>query len=123
MCLVLGRYPAVQVPAPPIDPMSLSGAGHFEALLADAGFAAADVTVRQGAYPFDLGADDDAAFKMGVLPVLPALNTLAAADPTTMPTAKAAFYAHVQENHWQDAEGRVVFPGNQFKLAIAVKSK
>lgn len=113
----------MQVPAPSINPLSLAGAGHFEALLADAGFAAADVAVRQGAYPFDLGVDDDVAFKMGVIPVLSALDALAAADPSTMPTAKAAFYAHVKERGWRGTDGRVVFPDNRFKLSIAVKSK
>ena len=110
-------------PAPPppanMNPLSLREAGAFDALCAEAGFAAPPVSVTSE-YPFDMGADAEFQFKCATLVFR---EKLEAVDPAPHPKARAAFEACKGSFLERDPEGGegMVVTGNEFVMATLVK--
>ena len=119
------RGPGAAPPPPPaINPLALAEAGKTEKLLADAGFVVdGDGCSRaEQAYPFELGADEEFAFKLSTLPTQAAIDALKeerGAD-VVMAATRAAFEEHVAAHGYRKPGGIVVEP-NVFVMTVAVK--
>ena len=113
MKAVMGTDP----PAPPVNPMSLSAPGLFDALCAGAGFDARAIESVESKYPFDFGDDPEFQFKIGTLLLKDALDEL---DPDRA-VAKEAFWANIGRYTTVGADGSMTMADNRFVMATVMK--
>lgn len=115
MTIVLGREP----PPPPINPMSLADPEILDDALGRAGLSlAGDET---GCIRFNLGRDPDKQWRLGTIPVLPALLELQASGEhgDVMAKAREAFFQVCGE--FVQPDGSVAFAPADYRLVVAEK--
>lgn len=117
-------YQKSTVPAPSIDPLSLSAEGVTRAYLEQAGFAPSLISSDQSTYPFDLGNDKDLVYSLGALAMYPKLQELKRqGKEEDLQRGKDAFWkemsaaAHISV----DERGSHVIDENVFEMVTATK--
>ena len=114
MKAVMGTDP----PAPPVNPMSLSAPGLFDALCAGAGFDARAIESVESKYPFDFGDDPEFQFKIGTLLLAEALDKL---DPDRA-VARVAFEENIGK-YTSIENGTMLMKNNVFVMATVEKEE